>query len=1382
MKKTILILAVFISLIGIFISALPVLLRITALDKPLKEYLIPKIIDTSTGTLEIDKFDIGYGTLDFTDVSLNSSNGQFSINIDAISLRFSLWNIIFNPSDRQHAINSIYLVNPKVIIHKYKESNQASNEQADYRFFREKLRPLQQIHRVIVKNALIEWRTKDTNTIIAQNLNGWLTSEDSSNIKIDVTGDIFSYTANKLQLLVDIDLFNENIYADIIINNYDLSKSIFPFSKSYVEGLKSGIIDGQLKIENKGMSIDNMIINGSISVEKFTLLSDNVEIADLNFNGKIINNKLNVNDVNGLLFNAPISFSGYISDIFNPEINGKLKLEKIKIAKINTFYQLEIPVWDRISLTSNFSISFKKAFSYDLTSQIIFIYNNSNKTDHLSCRIRGDKDFIQMENMRSTFKEMALSGMFKYVIGDENVDGYIRLSYKTGSHVIFDNLSNKEQALNLGLRLNLKKWAIDGNWQYLIEDKKTLFTMSGNMQNLDNDLLINMTNSSEKNLKGSLIIKNYSTNPEILNANIENFPFALFTSNKILKTSLNSIYTEMNLSGNLDKLNGRVFVQEKRNTQNDFIFTTTVKNLFSTQKEIYGTVEIKNLKGDFSTFLNSEVFNAKIDFPEGISGKLDIDLTADEQLNGFLSFKDFKVVKVFSDSNKTEDFRMQGEINGNISISGSLDKPKYNAKISAEKFVVNNMGYYQAYLDLYGNNKAIYIDTVAISLNNQPYIEGGIQYFFESDSLNGQFSGENITIDNIFNTLGLQKPIITGNASYTVNISGTGKSPEISLKSSIKDGILAKVGFDQLHFSVSDFLSDSLDFYNISNHNLEIKELSLNKKGSFDFSANGLFPLDKKKEIDLSLSFDGDILRYLPNWEGFFLDGKSMIHLKADIGGNNNRIRIKKAKIHISDGELWLRDVAPHIQNINGRIEVKEGSNNIDFIDFTAFVDDQKIAINTVRNVTLADGSKLKPWYFRDLDLDFGILKLKTDEEGISLHIPGIMKKNEMGNIFLTGQNKDESFYFACPIKHPTVRGSIFLYNTQITYPFIISKKSQSKPSVAVRFLQKLNWDIIVKSGEDVLYVRDVPAYIDNVHAEVSIDESSPGLHLLGIINKDNFNVVGKFTSNRGDLEYLDLTFRVERFSVEFNKFNNTPDFSGRAYTTIRDSLGAIPKTIYLDLYTIDPETGREEKVMTLDNLRFKLVSAEPKLGETQEQVLSDLGYSVDNLTEKASTIGGAFADRYLIRPLLRPVERLLEKELGFDMVRVHSSVASNLFHNSLNTFNNSPLDNRRYVNPFTSNSSYMHLLQNSEIIVGKYLAQDVYLTYTGRLVSIYNQNSSGFDFNHSIGVEYRFYQNMLLEFQYDRESMGIYNLSRPNYYLQDFKIRLRFQHPISFF
>ena len=82
--------------------------------------------------------------------------------------------------------------------------------------------------------------------------------------------------------------------------------------------------------------------------------------------------------------------------------------------------------------------------------------------------------------------------------------------------------------------------------------------------------------------------------------------------------------------------------------------------------------------------------------------------------------------------------------------------------------------------------------------------------------------------------------------------------------------------------------------------------------------------------------------------------------------------------------------------------------------------------------------------------------------------------------------------------------------------------------------------------------------------------------------------------------------------------------------------------------------------------------------------------------------------------------------------------------------------------------------MQSSELTVGKYLSQNLYLTYTGQLVSVYDQAQTSFDLNHSFGVEYRFLRNVLVEFEYDRELMGYYRIPNQKQYLEDFKIRLR--------
>jgi hypothetical protein len=93
--------------------------------------------------------------------------------------------------------------------------------------------------------------------------------------------------------------------------------------------------------------------------------------------------------------------------------------------------------------------------------------------------------------------------------------------------------------------------------------------------------------------------------------------------------------------------------------------------------------------------------------------------------------------------------------------------------------------------------------------------------------------------------------------------------------------------------------------------------------------------------------------------------------------------------------------------------------------------------------------------------------------------------------------------------------------------------------------------------------------------------------------------------------------------------------------------------------------------------------------------------------------------------------------------------------------------------------SPYALLFESSELTVGKYLSKDLYLSYTGQLVAAANETQSQFNFNHSLGLEYRLYQNLLLEFQYDREALRYLNLYSTKPYQEDFKIRLR--HSFSF-
>jgi len=94
------------------------------------------------------------------------------------------------------------------------------------------------------------------------------------------------------------------------------------------------------------------------------------------------------------------------------------------------------------------------------------------------------------------------------------------------------------------------------------------------------------------------------------------------------------------------------------------------------------------------------------------------------------------------------------------------------------------------------------------------------------------------------------------------------------------------------------------------------------------------------------------------------------------------------------------------------------------------------------------------------------------------------MEKEDFGYLSLEGKAPGESFYFAGPVKHPSAYGKVALYNTRMTYPFLKGRKPRKKPSRAVEFLKNMDWDGMLESAEDVLYHRQIPAFIDNVNTD----------------------------------------------------------------------------------------------------------------------------------------------------------------------------------------------------------------------------------------------------------------------------------------------------------
>ncbi len=1381
MKRLILILSVVLSILGIFITALPYILKISGLDSSFKQWLIPKVMDGNISELEVEDFSVGLGSLDLSNLKISTRNESMTLLIKNVSFDFQLHELIMHPTNPKVAVDKIVLDEPRLLLNSalMKNNPPGENDSTEFQKFEsffEQLYGIRSINTIYIQGGRIIWQDSLRRYYaVSQNLRGTLESKQNKHFILNVKGSLFASGDTNFELSSDFKLAQKNIFGQIKLSDFDLSQTPTPLLPPELR-IYQGNVNADITFQNHALDPLSTVFSGDINVEDLHLNYKDQIIHKINFTSQVHDNLLTVNDGQGDYFETPFTFAFSSDNVMRPVYQAEIYFTTLNLASVSEFLPFQVPASTDMDLHLVLNADFETNKINGRLNSAQLKIKQMPYLSHTNINFDWQKEDKSSFDFTSKTYGFLLAGSGKLVYGGKILHLQLNAQKQNTEHLILDRISDKNQSLSLNLNYAIGQKSLAGAWNYLMEEPgDTLLAMSGSLSGaLNRRIMINSHYCTSPDFQISMALDRPLDDFAVKLIKIQNFPWHIFGTGSIFTKFLSRFDSDLELSGKLQSLRGMVVLHDKQKKTNDLRLLTTMNHIFSAQKEIKGSLEIKNLVGFYDFVLSDRLISGKAHFPAGIDVQMNMDLVQKGKLNGAIELNDFNLFNSFSDSAFSVDHKFQGFLNGQVEFAGSYQRPKVEARLQMERMILNDVGYYQAYAGFKSDLQNFTLDSLQLSLNNLPLLSAYGNVDWQSKRISGQATGKQVDLEHILRTVSPGSNWLTGTGNYTVEVDGRISKPKLKVRALITDGRLNKLPFDAINFAFSDSVLNSAVFLNAAGHFLKIDDFTIARNGYYDCNMNGAMPLNSKDSLDLHLRFKGDALALLPVWVPFFKRGASNSLVTMDIGGNVERIKINSALAELDRGELWMAAVAPHVKNIHGQIRLKKGTNKVEFINLQSEVDGQVLTLNTVHHVTAANGKKLKPWYFKSLDLDFGILKMETSKRGLSLNIPGLMAKEDFGNLYLSGKEKDDAFYFAGPVKHPLVYGQVELFDARLTYPFINQSKNTGKKSIVLEFLSNLDWDLRVRSGEDVVYYRDIPAFIDNVHTELFVDESSPGLNFKGILNKGSFKVIGKLTSRRGRLDYLDQTFRVDLFSVEFNKWDVYPVVSGRAWTTLRDSVGAPPKTIYLKLYAQDKETRAEKQQGRWEDFRFKLESANPQIGESQEQVLAYMGFSLNNIKEKATSVGGAVTERYLIHPLLRPIEKALEKGLGVDLVRINSNIAKNLFYSSMgvgraNTF----------FNPFITSNNYLFLIQSSELTIGKYLTQNVYLTYTGQLVSYYNRNQPEFNVNHSFGLEYRFLRNVLLELEFDRELMGYYRTNQQKRYLDDFKIRLR--HSFTF-
>ncbi len=1377
MKKIILTISIIVSIVGLLITASPLILRLTGLDKPAKAYLIGLVLKDDQVNADIENFRIGLGTLELNDLNVVSADNRFHLHIPIVQFSFYLHDFFLHPTNPQLALKSVIFIRPHLTMttdtSKQELPRQADESQKNFSALFRTLNKIHNIRSVELEEGTFTFkRGQDTPLELARNISGQLTAADSGRFYLTVNGCALSKQDTNFSLKTTINLKSRKAVAEFTFLDYQIARAVFPYSFDEIK-MDGGSVNGKLWLVTTDLNPDSTYLNGKLVIRDFKMRTRGRQWDKINFTLRVDQKILTISDGNGLVENFPFQFKVKSENWTRGRLDADLTLPNFSTAVLsdNVFDKRikNLRIQMRASIPDT-SLKLK------LFADRVGLFSTGN-LDSVSVEMNYRNGQLEIPLVSAQYeKQTRLFGNAVWNLPDDRLRVRFGINGYSGTHILLDKFSGKVQTGSLTAGLNTKTGELKGKWEFGLTDQiDTTAWFSGDIRGTTKEVRVKLTRCTDPFVRARLRMQNLFTNPVIREATLINFPWDTFSSEPLVVNSFKNLQTEIRLQGPFEDLSAKITVAEKKSKENIFHLNARIQNLFGERKRINGIVELKKMLGFYSATFQDAHFAAKVKFPAGISGQLNLDLNGEGPLNGKVQLTDFNIFSALSDTLLANDLRLKSRLSGKLDLSGTLKNPKLEAHLSGDRFIFNNIGYYRSDMALRLDREVLNVDSLVVSLNNLPVMEGNLQVRFTDERLLGNIAGTQVDVYNVLQSVDSSLNALSGTANYAMSLGGTYNKPKIAASGSVINGSFGNIGFTSLDFHLTDTLALNGKFYNPQDHRIIFSDLSVQSDGEYRLQANGNFPLKADVPLDMNVHFSGDVLAFLPKLVPFFEGGTSLSDIRLNLGGTRSQLVVKSGMCQIERGELWLKSVAPHIENIHGLIELKEGTNQVNIRNLKATADGREVTFNTVRNITTNAGRKLKPWYFNTFNLDFGILAIRTAPNGVKLNLPGLMKKEDEGYFTFGGKSKNEPFYFAGPIKHPVAYGKITVQNARVTYPFIEPETVSRKPSVAVEFLSNLDWDVLVKAGEATIYEREIPAYIDNVNTELYADVSSPGLAFSGIINNGTFHALGKLTSSRGRLEYLDQNFKLDIFTIEFTQWDEYPLISGRAWTTIRDSVGAVPKTIYLKLYAVDQETNSEKQQGSLENFRFKLESADPQIGEDQEQVLSYMGFSVSNLKEKATSVGGSLTERILIRPLLRPIERALENTLGLDMVRINSKIARNLFYSSLGYGS----DQNLFFNPFITNSSYLFLMQSSEITVGKYLSKDLYLTYTGQLVSVYNQTTPELDMNHSIGLEYRFFRNVLLEFEYDRELMRYYRFSSQKQYLNDFKIRLR--HSFTF-
>jgi len=733
---------------------------------------------------------------------------------------------------------------------------------------------------------------------------------------------------------------------------------------------------------------------------------------------------------------------------------------------------------------------------------------------------------------------------------------------------------------------------------------------------------------------------------------------------------------------------------------------------------------------------------------EWFSGILQIGRSG--SLSGSCFLQDFPVELLGKGGAETP----RGILDGELLITGTTRQPRLHTTLRLQEGRYRSAGPFESEGALTLAPDGVVLERLLLTSEENTLLFANGWYRSGADSLFLRLQGAGFEMLRLSPALLPGVKPLTGQTVADLVLSGTLRRPLLSGRLRIQNGSCYGIAFDDLEarFGPEEGAAPLPSAGEAPRLNLQ--RLAVHRKGILELAARGSLPLRGDDEIDISLQGTGNFLALLSDLNPWFEESASEGRLSARLGGSWGRPRISDARLSVRHGMLKFESVLPTVSELSADLAFRPDEQFIQIEEMQARIGGRPVRIRSQLSRPGLAERPLENLVFPQWGgLNFGVLSLENGPQGVEVNILGLMERGKFGTIWLEGRRPGEAFYCAGPINRPLFRGLIKAANTEFMFPFDETLPPM-EDGIVYNVLMSAEWDVAVRVLEDVRYVKFLPGGLDKVYTNILIEEGGEDIDFTGVTNDSTFRILGQARTSSGVIEYLDMTFRIEQGGARWDRASLYPVTWGQARTTVTDSLG-FTSQIFLTVQTVDATMEKkevddivrqEERRGRWDQIRFKLSSDNPNLGTTEAQLLASLGYSERTLQTKAMDVIGINTDNYLLRPFFKPVERTIEHFLQLDYVRFSSRFTRNFLDANLN--------NNLQVN------SRLALLRSSRLILGKYLSRNVFLQYTGQVEAgvEYRYQSRGLGLRHSLGLEYRISPQVLLELEYNYDSLMLYN------------------------